>query len=205
MTRKINPKPLPISMIQKYAVDMVLKTFPEVEEPEEGFEVDALGTTMLLFSIDRTTEPLIDLEEKPGALIKNDSNYPYSDYFIISSFVEKKGFLIFCAMKECPVLDEHNTDSWYANMQIQFFHGGKTREECQRVVQSLESTILDQTFGRLFQDTFEHDPKMIPNAMETMLRKIAEMELQEKDIVNLITVLKNGLKDLGKELEKGRA
>lgn len=101
MTRKIDPKPLPISMIQKHAVDMILKTFPEVEEPEEGFEVDALGTTMLLSSIDRTTEPLIDLEEKPGASIKNlkkesglyfaqesgpvnnDLNYPYSDYFIL--------------------------------------------------------------------------------------------------------------------------
>lgn len=217
MTRKIDPKPLPISMIQKHAVDMVLKTFPEVEEPEEGFEVDALGTTMLLSSIDRATEPLIDLEEKPGSSIKNlkkefglyfapgagptdkDWNYPYSDYFIVSSFVEKKGFLIFCATKQCPVLD------FYAEMEIQFFHGGKTKEECQRVVETLEEKITNETFGRLFESALEFNTKLASKVLEIFIKRISEMETKKEDIGNLLAVLKNATKNFNKEYEAERS
>lgn len=223
MTRKIDPKPLPISMIQKHAVDMVLKTFPEVEEPEEGFEVDALGTTMLLSSIDRATEPLIDLEEKPGSSIKNlkkesglyfapeagptdkDWNYPYSDYFIVSSFVEKKGFLIFCATKQCPVLDDNNGDSFYADMEIQFFHGGKTKEECQRVVETLEEKITNETFGRLFESALEFNTKLASKVLEIFIKRISEMETKKEDIGNLLAVLKNATKNFNKEYEAERS
>ena len=205
MTRKIDPKPLPISMIQKHAVDMILKTFPEVEEPEEGFEVDALGTTMLLSSIDRATEPLIDLEEKPGSSIKNHWNYPYSDYFIVSSFVEKKGFLIFCATKQCPVLDDNNGDSFYADMEIQFFHGGKTKEECQRVVETLEEKITNETFGRLFESALEFNTKLASKVLEVFIKRISEMETKKEDIGKLLVTLKNATKKISKEYEAERS
>lgn len=223
MTRKIDPKPLPISMIQKHAVDMVLKTFSEVDLPENGFEVDSLGTTMILSGIDRATEPLIDLEEKPRSSIKNlkkesglyfapeagpvdnDLNYPYSDYFILSSFVEKKGFLIFCATKECPVLDEHNEDSWYATMQIQFFHGGKTIEECQRVVEVLEEKIINETFGRLFESSLEFNTKLASKVLEVFIKRISEMETKKEDIGKLLVTLKNATKKISKEYEAERS
>lgn len=222
MNKKINPKPLPISMIEKYAIDMIAKIFPEVEKPENGFELDSTGTSILLSGLDRSTEPFFeeDLDKDPkikdlkkesdlyfapeAGPVEHDDNYPYSNYFIVSGFVEKKGYLICTAEMSCPKMEYNDDNSFYASMQIQFFHGGKTREECQKVVKVLESRNLDDSFGRLFHSAFAWDTKMIPNALDVMLKQAKKLELTDKDIENIINVLKNGVKELSQELGKAR-
>jgi len=223
MNKKINPKPLPISMIEKYAIDMIAKIFPEVEKPENGFELDSLGTAILLSGLDRSTEPFLEEEnldknsnikdlKKESDLyfapeagpVDHDGNYPYSNYFIVSGFVERKGYLICTAEKDCPKMEDHNDNSFYASMLVQFFHGGKTREECQKIVEVLESRNLQESFGRLFHSAFALDTQMIPNAFDVMLDQAKKIELKDKDLENIINVLKNGVKELSKELGKAR-
>jgi hypothetical protein len=101
-------------------------------------------------------------------------------------------------------MEDHNDNSFYASMLVQFFHGGKTREECQKIVEVLESRNLQESFGRLFHSAFALDTQMIPNAFDVMLDQAKKIELKDKDLENIINVLKNGVKELSKELGKAR-
>ena len=233
MLKKAPPRPFPISLIKDYAIDMIQNVFPDVKEPPHGFEVDSTGTTIILNAVNRSTEPFFSElfsqnEDYEGQfsvpktnLFKNFSceaslsfapeagpvqdGLAYSDYFlVVGTPKQKTGNIILYAEKQCPSLDEHNEDTWYGSILVRFFHGGNTPEQLKKRLEELRAGIMEETFGKLFQDTLTHSQDFLPAVLQKILEKIPEMDLNQETKKAVLDNLKKSVRELERTKEQVR-